>query len=263
MPQNPPRTTPGLLRGPARLLALVLALALAACQNVPRLPPVALGQGDRIGVIVEAPPTPLHTHIGTTVFNNFEHPMAWEWKLETDVRTEVSAALEHAGFVPVDLSAAGIRYDDLNGLVQLKDGAWRISEDHQAMVTRLTAQLGLRGVVALKADTRVMLMQCGAYGCSNFVASGPGLFSRSLLTFSRYWAAAAFSWHVYTFDPAADFARTGPIAERLNIPAIPLTGYELADFDHPTEADFVPVHDAIVRFAGEVAGSAGKTLRGQ
>jgi hypothetical protein len=245
------------------LAAGALAFALAGCQTAPKLPALSLQPGDKVGVLVVAPDSPVHSHIGTTIFNNFDKTYPYQWTLRKDVQAAVADAVAQAGFVAVDLAAAGLRYEDVDGLVAAADGSWRIAAGREEAVQRLAGTLGLRAVVTLKAQATVVLMQCAGGPCSFFAASNPGLFTRSFLGMTNYIAAPAFAWHVYVFSPPADVASSDALAGRLKMPAVRLHDYSPADFSNLTEADFVPVHDAIVHFAHDVAASAATSLRGQ
>jgi len=245
------------------LTICLLAVALSGCQTAPQLPPISMRAGDRIGVLVKIPENPYHTHVGTTVFNNFEKTYPYRWSLESDVRAKVTDALTSSGFSVIDLATTGIALDDLSGLVTRTDGTWRVGEKKQAIVQQLAGQLGLKAVVLIKAAPTTVLMQCGAFGCSFFSATGPGLFTRSFLGLNNYIAAAAFEWHVYVLDPVADAALAESVSVVLKSPGIRLSGYSPADFDHLTEADFAPVHDAIVQFAGSAGVATATVLHGQ
>ena len=97
-----------------------LTLLAACAATPPPLPAVHHGAGERIGVLVALPQTPMHTHIGTTVFNNFEKTYPYPWNLAGDLRTAILRELAHAGFEPVDLAAAGFNAAQLQDLVAVR-----------------------------------------------------------------------------------------------------------------------------------------------
>jgi hypothetical protein len=238
-------------------------LALAGCATrAPPLPPLHDTAGDRVGVLVELPETPLHTHIGTTVFNNFEKNYPYRWQLAADLRTAIERELAHAGFEPVDLAAAGVSATQLQGLVEVRDGAWALGTDTAAFARDLARDRKLKAVVLVRDEAVMAMMQCSGGPCSFFTARAPGLFTRSFLGLNTYLAVAALHWNAYHLDPPADLAAVGPLAERLRRPVTRLSDYQPAELGSLTEADFVPVHDAIVQFAAGIASELAAELHG-
>ena len=243
------------------LIAMTLVLLVSGCVSAPPLPRIAASRGDRIGVLVEAGDNLTHTHIGTTMMNNFEKEYRYDFHLHQDITRIIEQTVGNAGFVDVDLRAEGFSYKDLVGLVQAKDGQWRITPGKEALARRLHQQLGLKALIVLKEDTVLVDLECAGGPCAERYAKHAGLYSRSLLVFTQYRAVAAYRWNVYVLDPVADVALSDPIRSKLRIPAVPLAGFkDPADFNNVTEAEFGPVREAILRFTQNIAGSAVETL---
>ncbi len=62
-------------------LACCLVLVLAGCATSLPIPSFETKHGDRVGLLVDIGDVPSHTHIGTTVFNNFERKYPYQWRL--------------------------------------------------------------------------------------------------------------------------------------------------------------------------------------
>ena len=102
-----------------RITALVsfVAILIAGCATTPPLPKVESARGDRIGVLVEAGDSPSHTHVGTTVFNNFARKYPYDWNLSAEVQRTIERAVRDAGLTVVDLRREGLTYADVSDLI--------------------------------------------------------------------------------------------------------------------------------------------------
>src|SRR5438093_12025918 len=106
--------------------ALLVALLLAGCATAPEIPSIETKRGDRVGIVVEiAQEGPVHSHIGTTVFNNFNKKYPYSWNLDAGVAEALARALTAAGLTPVNLEAEGLRYADVTPLVVGEGDKWK------------------------------------------------------------------------------------------------------------------------------------------
>ena len=246
-----------------RIAALVslAALLIAGCATSPPLPKIESTRGDRIGILVEAGNNPSHTHIGTTVFNNFAKKYPYNWNLGSAVTRTIEQTVRNSGFTAVDLRAEGISYADVSGLIQGTGEKWQVTSGKEEIMRRLREQLRLKAVLVLK-ETRVMTaLECAGGPCSERYADSSGLYTRSFFGLTRYNAVAAYQWNVFVLDPVADAAKADPLRSMLRFPSTPLSGFkDPADFENLTEAEFVPVREAILRFTEVVSNEAVKAL---
>jgi hypothetical protein len=240
---------------------LVAAFVLTGCATAPPLPRIESSRGDRIGLLVEAGDSPGHTHIGTTVFNNFEKKYSYSWNLGEDVTRTIERTVRGAGLEVVDLRKEGLRYPDVSGLIDAGGEKWQVAPKKADAFRRLREQLGLKGVLLVK-ETRVMTArECSGGPCSERYADRSGLYTRSFLGVTRYDAVAAYEWNVFVLDPVADAAQVDPLQSMLSMPSASLSGFrDPEDFKNLTEAEFAPVRDAILRFVEGVAKEAVKVL---
>ena len=243
------------------VLISIAALFIAGCATSPPLPKIESTRGDRVGVLVEIGDNPSHTHIGTTVFNNFAKKYPYKWNLSSDVMRTVEQTVRNSGFTAVDLRAEGIQYSDVSGLIQAAGENWQITSGKEDALRRLRDQLHLKALLVLK-ETRVMTaLECAGGPCSERYADASGLYTRSFFGLTRYNAVAAYQWNVFVLDPVADAAKADPLRSMLRIPATPLPGFkDPANFENLTEAEFSPVRDAILRFTEIASAEAIKTL---
>ena len=246
-----------------RIAALVVisALLTAGCATAPPAPKIDAARGDRIGVLIEIGDNPTHTHIGTTVFNNFVRKYPYNWNLNADVTRIVEQTIRNSGFSPVDLRAEGIRYADVSELIQVAGEKWEVAPGKEDSVRRLRDQLRLKALLVLKEGRVMAALECSGGPCSERYADASGLYTRSFLGSTRYYAVAAYRWNFFVLDPVTDTAKADPLRRVLRIPAMPLPGFkDPAKFDDLTEADLGPARDAILRFVEAVSAEALKTL---
>lgn len=242
-------------------IILIAASLIAGCATAPPLPKIESSRGDRIGLLVEAGDSPSHTHIGTTVFNNFTKKYPYHWNLSADVTRKIEHSVRSAGFTVVDLRKEGINYAEISGLIQSAGEKWQIASGKEETIRRLREQLQLKALLVIK-ETRVMTaLECAGGPCSERYADSSGLYTRSFFGLTRYNAVAAYQWNVFVLDPVADVAKADPLRMMLRMPATPLSGFkDPADFENLTEAEFAPVRDAILRFAELASNEAVKAL---
>ena len=239
----------------------IISVLLVGCSTAPKLPNIESKLGDRVGYLVDIGDSPAHTHVGTTVFNNFAKNAPYKWDLNAGVKQIVQQNVKKAGFTAVDLQAEGIRYSDVSDLIQAKDDVWQVVPGKEEAFRRLRDRLRLKAFIVLK-EARVMAsLECGGGPCSERYADTSGLFTRSFFGITRYSAVAAFQWNVFTLDPLADIARADPLRQLLRMPATHLPNFKTpVRFEDLTEEEFAPVKDAILKFTDTTAESALKAL---
>lgn len=243
------------------VLQIVAALVLVGCATSPPIPPMSVTSGDRIGFLVTGTDSPTHTHVGTTIFNNFARTYEYDWNLREEVAAVLARTISEAGFSPVDLEAAGVGYADVEGLVQVSEGTWVVPEGKEDALHRLRTELALKAVIVLNESRVLTAMECGAWGCSEHHADASGLFTRSMFGMTRYSAVAAYRWNVFLLDPVADVAATDALQSMLRIPAAQLANFQHpAEFKNLTEDEFAPVREAILAFVQAVSSTALKSF---
>lgn len=241
-------------------MIFILAALLLGCASKPPLPQIESKIGDRVGVLFDIGENPTHTHVGTTIANNFTKKYPYKWNLSSGVVSAVIKTLENAGFTVINLNNEGIAYSDLVGLMVAEGRTWKIPPEKESTMRRLTEHLNLKGVVALK-DARVLLALECLSGCTERYADGPGIYTRTFFWPTRYKAAAAFDWQIYSLNPPTNLVRSNALQKFLQYPIAPMAEFtDPVDFDNITEAEFFQVRYAIIKFSENVANEAAKVL---
>lgn len=242
-------------------IAAITALLVAGCATSPRLPKMETAAGDRIGVLVDVGDSPSHTHIGTTVFNNFTKTYPFNWNLNAEVTRTIEQSVKSAGLTPVNLKVEGIQYAEVAGLLKPSGENWQIAAGKESTFQRLRDQLRLKALFVLKESRVMTALECSGGPCSERYANSSGLYTRSFFGSTRYNAVAAYQWNVFVLDPLADAANADSLRSMLRMPAIPLQKFkEPANFENLTEAEFLPVRDAVLQFTEKASAQALKTL---
>ncbi|MAG81588.1 MAG: hypothetical protein EVA59_04300 [Limnobacter sp.] len=245
-----------------RLVSLLfLAAMLAGCATAPQLPKIESSRGDRIGVLVEVGGNPAHTHVGTTVFNNFVKKYPYQWNLGVDVRRTIERSVKEAGFTVVDLRQEGFDYQKVTGLIQATGDQWQVAAGKKEIFRQLREQHKLKALIVVKDARVVATLECGGGPCTERYVDHSGLYTRSVFGYTSYRAVAAFPWEVYVLDPVADIAKAEPLRRSLGESSYFLRGFKSpADFENLTEAEFAPVRDGILSFTQEASNAVVRAL---
>ena len=242
-------------------LAWCLTLVLAGCATSPPIPSFEIQRGDRVGVLVDIGDGPVHTHIGTTAFNNFEKKYPYQWRLDTTVAEVLGHSLAKSGLTVVDLEKEGVGYSDVTPLVVGDGEKWKVAPGKENTVQELANRKGLKAVAVIKEARVMTALECAGGPCSERYANASGLYTRSFLGVTRYHAVAAFALNVYVLNPPADISRADPLRTMMRMPAIALGNYPAPrNFEQITEAEFLPVREAILKFSEQMAAEIAKAL---
>ncbi|WP_159276109.1 hypothetical protein [Variovorax boronicumulans] len=228
------------------LLALFVALALTGCMTPPPLPPNGgqLAKGAKVGLLVRIPTASAeHMHVGTTVFNNFSTTYPFPWNPTAKVYEAFTSELEKAGFQVVRLTSFATT--SVNALAVFKHDRW-IANPAQAWATRKLKDDQIAAVVLVEATRTQARMECTGGPCGESVMQNSGLFTRSMLGSTRYYAVPAIEAKVFVMDPPLNLAAYEPMLaqQRQRV-------RQLKDFQEPRDlkrlsaAEFAPVASAI------------------
>lgn len=242
-------------------LIWITVLFISGCATTPPFPKIDSIQGDRIGIIVDIANSPTHTHVGTTIFNNFSKNYPYNLNLSSKVYEIIKRSAQSAGFIAVDLRAEGIHYSEVADLIRPAGETWQLTQGKESTLNRLHEELNLKALFVLK-DSRVMTaLECAGGPCSERYADGSGLYTRSIFGFTNYFAVAAFQWNVFVLDPLADAALVNPLAPILRMPVTHLPNFkDPADFKNLSEIEFSVAAEAILKFTEKASNEAIKIL---
>lgn len=183
-------------------LSLLLLSACAAVQPPPS-PDFQIPTGAKIGLLIHTTDNPTHTHIGTTVFNNFVQQYPYDWNTKTEITSRFEQAFQVLpGIELVDLTTYQLPVEQYGiAFTQIKDKQWTPGPNTEQLREKLLSD-NIQIVIQLIEIPTVALMQCGNMGCTYFRSEGHGLFTRSFLGMSQYIASASYLFRIDVLDPA-------------------------------------------------------------
>lgn len=244
-------------------ITLVVAmLSLSGCAVSPPMPAFETKKGDRIGFVVEIGEGALHTHIGTTIFNNFDKKYPVEWQLDSSVTEILRNELAASGFEPIDLETKGMSSEEIGSLVIRSGDKWKFAPGKEDIVSNLVEDKRLKAVVIVKEGRVLTALECSGGPCAERYADSSGLYSRSFFGLSRYYAVPAFNLDVYLLEPPANIALGESLRAMMRIPAVSIKDYpEPADFENITKEEWIPVRNNIISFTKKMASQIASDLR--
>ncbi len=218
----------------------------------------------KVGVLVVAKENPSHTHVGTTIFNNFNKEYDYDWQLKETIFDIFEGKIEGGTtYDVVDMSNL-ISEDDTLSFVDVVNKEWVFNEKSTRTREKLAAE-GITAVVVIKESPTLAAMECGMYGCSEHYSQGYGLFTRSFLGLDNYMASARFGISIETIDKPVDITRLEHVNETQTYMAKnkPLEDFaDPADFENITEEELAPVKTALIEYFDNLAGMTRQFLVG-
>lgn len=254
------------LRLPLAAGLLILLTACATGPKAPPPPPVESREIGVVGVMLHLPAQPIHTHYGTTVFNNFQKPYELQRDAAAEMRMAMVETLRAAGLEAIDLAAHLPEADSLRDLVGFDDTGWQLDPEAGAVAQALRTELGVQTVLNLEPYTEriEVLSFCTMYGCSYRNTDGWGLLTMSMMGLESYAAVPGARVRLYTLSPVSDLSLSGDLARYRVQPHrhVPLRNFPKADdFRDMRAAEWDPVIDGLVEWARGVAEAAVQRLQ--
>jgi hypothetical protein len=182
----------------------LLLLSLTGCITQPDIPTYTINQGDKIGYIIKAEKYPHHTHIGTTIFNNFSKTYNYDWNIQSYLENTFTTKLKGLKNISlVNLKEYNLTNEEISQLIIAKDDKWIVNPEKESLYQKLKMQLNLKAVIVIYDTTKMAHLECSAFGCSDFYSDGYGVFTRSILGMDNYFAATNFFVNAYLLTPVS------------------------------------------------------------
>ena len=235
-------------------LFLTSFIFLTGCASLDKpLPKIEMQKSDKIGFLIETKDLPVHTHVGTTVFNNFSKPYSYDWRLREEVNSRAKSAIIEAGFQAQDLTSSNLSAADISKLIVYKDNSWQVAPDKADLVKRLRQELNLKGVLVARQARVLVEFFCTQFGCVERYSGDSGLYTRSFFGFDRYFGVAAFEWDLVILDPVANLNSTKLSRDLTRVPVIPIEKFNPTDFKELTESEMNTVKASVLNLVEKTA----------
>ncbi len=186
-------------------LTSIFALLFSGCViKQPKIPKYSIEQGDQIGYLIHVAKYPKHSHLGTTVFNNFTKEYAYDWDIENYIEKSLQQSLSKKGrYKLINLKKTQITFKDLDNLIVAEDNKWIVNKGKNSMFDTLKDKHNLKAIIEIYDGRKLMQAIYGPYSSIYYYAEGYGLFTRSFLGIDTYFPAPSFSANVYILNPIA------------------------------------------------------------
>ena len=249
------------------ILGLFVTVILSGCAGrfVPPIENVNLPKQGKIGIHLAMPEHPKHTHIGTTIFNNFVKDYEYNWQLKEEVFQNLKKQIEtNTSYKVVDLSYLEIESPQQLNFVGVEKKKWVFSQSNQELKQKLLDD-GITAVLAISGQRTLAELNCSQYGCSEHYSEGYGLFTRSFLGMDRYYASSSFFISAELLTQPIDlglldgmwessqFQRKNKLIDEFKSPK---------DFKALTQEELAPVKSEILVYFDEIAGHMSNYLNG-
>lgn len=251
-------------RGAAALGIFIVLAGCATLSPPPDLPTYAAAPGARVGLLLAISPTAAHEHVGTTVFNNFSAEQHFPWNLQDLVRRDFVQALRDAGYEVVELDPARFKPESLARLMVRDAGHWTIAAEETQDFTQLRQEMHLAALVVAFSTPTLVSRECTQYGCTDRVAQSSGLFTRSVLFSTKWYAVPGFGTAVYNLDPPIHLSEYEPLAAVIAQRVKTLRDMKAPnDFKMLTDEEFAPVSAWIAQYTQQLANASAQSIGGK
>lgn len=233
----------------AKVLLLAGVLLVSGCASFtgPPRPPEAVLENGRVGIVLKMPEQVVHTHIGTTVFNNFSREYDFDLNLTKDFERQLSDNLVKAGLEPVAIENSALAEFD-GHVVGLRDSIWYIKNEAES-VAGIRTEYRLDALIRVWPIGRHMVaMECSSMGCNERYAEGPGLYTRGIFGLLQSMAVPGVAFEVILFEPVFELSSYKPLR---TVKGFGLNATVIDDFSRPddlkklSDAELRAVRDAI------------------
>ena len=232
---------------------------------VPPVPEYALPENTKVGLLVAVSEYPKHTHIGTTIFNNFTKEYEYAWNMEEAVFQTYKEEIEDTtGFNVINLRDHGVVDTADLDFVGVEEKQWSVVDANSDSRNSLMEK-GIYAVVSISEAPTLASLECSSYGCTEHYSQGYGLFTRSFLGISSYVASASFIISTEIIQPPIDIGIQKDMRE---VTKFDNKNRTLSDFKGPaefkniTEDELAPVKDEILEYIKSVATITSRYLKG-
>lgn len=175
------------------VIGLLVMIVMSGCVKQPEIPKYHFNKSDRIGYVIEPSGNVYHSHMGTTIFNNYDQELSYSWTLEKDIQKALGKNVKRS---MINLRKHGISSNDIKDMIVAENGKWVVKKE--ASYKKLFNELHLKAVLLVsQEDTYV------STGRDPIVMKSSGIASHSLLGLDRYFAVSAYQYNLYLLKPDA------------------------------------------------------------
>jgi hypothetical protein len=219
----------------------ILLIVLTGCTKEPTVPEYYLKADDRIGYIIQGSEKILHTHLGTTLFNDFEKKYDTSWNFSTEIEKTLT---KYVRGELLNLKKYGVTETQIKNLFTVNDGSWVVQD--KKLYNELLYLYDVKAIILIyQGETSVDEFESEV--------SESGLFSKHTLGFKRYVGVNAYKVKLYILNPNAIVSIQSHKKSELLYHSLYFSNQEKSGFKKPndidniTEKELLPLRHSILR----------------
>jgi len=206
------------MRKSTQFIFLTLFIALMGCASykVPPSPITSAYEKTNVGILIDVSDVPKHTHIGTTIFNNFNKEFDFKWNMKDEIFTIYKNLIESkTNLNVINLDDVFVEIpDEGSSLVVVEEDSWTLNEDSKELRDKLITR-GIDVLILIREDQTLASLECNNYGCTEMYSRGQGVFSRSFFGYKTYFASASYDINVESINPVVKISLLPKLREAL------------------------------------------------
>lgn len=241
----------------------VLIFSGCASLHVPEVPQHAIPANANVGLLINVGDNPTHVHVGTTILNNFNKKLPYDWNMKEAIFQTYKTQIESSTSLKViDLHDYGIKRASQVDFVDVKDKQWSVVEANSSLRNSLMDK-NLYAVITVTEKPTLASLECGAGGCSERYVDGFGVFSRSFLGIKNFTATAAFDITAEVIQPPVDLARQPALSDLASFQKKSklITELKPQNLKNITDQELAPVKAHILQYIQTVAEATSDFLK--
>jgi len=234
-----------------------------ASLHVPEVPQHAVPANANVGLLINVGNNPTHTHVGTTLFNNFNKKYPYNWNMKEAIFLAYKEQIESSTNLNViDLHRYGIKDASELDFVEIKNKQWSVVEANNKLRNTFLEK-NLYAVITVTERPTLARLECGAGGCNERYVDGFGLFSRSFLGIKNFTATAGFEITAEVIDPPVELSSQQTLRDLANFQKKSklMTGFAPQDPKNVTDQELAPIKAHILQYIQSVAKATSDFLK--
>lgn len=226
------------------LLCFFALLFLSGCVTAPVVPEYSFNSNEKVAIVVDSRFDgihPSHTHVGTTVFQNFHKEYdQYSWDMKAPFAKTLELELKKQGINAQIIDDPSILAPDVSNAIVYEDDKWAIK--NPAIINKLKAQGFTKVANVSYVEKLPARLECGTYSCHYRFSQGMGLFTRGSIFGADYMLTGHFDINILNIAAPSVITSDDEVMK----PIRELRAIELDIF--PESADFTILEDRQIEF---------------
>ena len=253
------------MKGFQAAFVVCVSMILSGCAtlHVPEMPQLTIPANAKVGMLINVGENPTHTHVGTTLLNNFSKTLPYDWNMKETIYQAYKEQIESSTNLDViDLHSYGIKTAAELDFVDIKNEQWSVIDANSKLRNNLTEE-NIYAVITVTEKPTLAQLECGAGGCSERYIDGFGLFSRSFLGIKNFTATAGFEVTAEVINPPVELSAQQTLRDLADYrqKSKLIKGFKPQNIKNITEQELEPIKTHILHYIQTVAAATSDFLK--